>query len=218
MKKIAMSFIISIVMAISLCACGGKGDTSCKVDLNKPFCITAHMEYDGITADAVIKRLAKANWDAEFSSPDTLAGVLISFRDSNVEASYKGLSFSVPKSALPLKSIILSFIDIIDQIAEQPEITGEEKDNEIITTGEIELGSYNLKFDKNGCPTAFEMPNLNLIITFSDFCGEIPDISENTSETSTPENMPEPSENTEASDVTENTEKSENTTKAPTET
>lgn len=214
MKKIATSFIISIFMAISLCACGGKGDTTCKPDLNKPFCITAHMEYDGITADAVIKRMARANWDVEFSTPNTLAGVLLSFRDTNVEASYKGLNFSVPKSALPLKSILSSFIDIIDKIVEQPEITGEEKDNEIITTGETELGKYTLKFDKNGCITGFEMPNLNLVITFSDFCGEIPDATtetteENTSEPDMIESTTETSENTEASDASESEEVTE---------
>ena len=63
----------------------------------------------------------------EFSSPNTLAGVLLSYRDDNVEASYKGLSFSVPKSALPLKAIISSLIDVVDTTAELPEISGEEK-------------------------------------------------------------------------------------------
>ncbi len=214
MKKIAMGFIISIFMTISLCACGGKGDTACKLDLNKPFCITAHMEYDGITADAVIKRMARANWDVEFSTPNTLAGVLLSFRDTNVEASYKGLNFSVPKSALPLKSILSSFIDIVDKIVEQPEVTGEEKDNEIITTGETELGKYTLKFDKNGCITGFEMPNLNLVITFSDFCSDMPDVTtntteENTIETDMTEAVTETSENAEESDMQENTDVTE---------
>lgn len=214
MKKNALGFIISIVMAISLCACGGKGDTTCKPDLNKPFCITAHMEYDGITADAVIKRIAKANWDVEFSTPNTLAGVLLSFRDSNVEASYKGLSFSVPKSALPLKSIISSFIDIIDTIAEQPEISGEEKDNEIVTIGETELGKYTLKFDKNGYPTGFEMPNLSLVITFSDFCEDISDTTEYMTENGVTENITETVENTEntqSSETSENTDNEDNT-------
>lgn len=209
MKKITISIIISVVMMLSLCACGGKGSTSCKPDLNKSFCITAHMEYGEMTADAVIKRLGSANWDAEFSSPNTLAGVLLSFRDTNVEASYKGLSFSVPKSALPLKSILSSFIDIIDNIAQQPEITGEEKENEIITEGETELGKYTLKFDKNGYPTGFEMPNLSLVITFSDFCDYMPGATDETLETEAIESTTEAIENTKSEESTESYDESE---------
>ena len=212
MKKITISIIISVVMMFSLCACGGKGNTSCKPDLNKSFCITAHMEYDGMTADAVIKRLGNANWDAEFSTPNTLAGVLLSFRDANVEASYKGLSFSVPKSALPLKSILSSFIEIIDNIAQQPEITGEEKENEIITEGETELGKYTLKFDKNGYPTGFEMPNLSLVITFSDFCDYTPGTTEETTEAEAIESTTEAVENTESEENSEVSDESESDT------
>lgn len=204
MKKIAISSIISIIMMFSLCACGGKSNANCKPDLNKPFCITAHIEYDSMTADAVFKRIGQANWDVEFSTPNTLAGVLLSFRDTNVEASYKGLMFSVPKSALPLKSIISAFIDIVDEIAQQPEITGEEKENEIISEGETELGKYLIKFDKNGMLTGFEMENLNLVITFSEFCDNT-DTSQETSETTeiTVSDDSQVSESIEISDTTD---------------
>lgn len=105
----------------------------------------------------------------EFSSPNTLAGVLLSYRDDNVEASYKGLSFSVPKSALPLKAIISSLIDVVDTTAELPEISGEEKDGEILVEGELEQGKYTLKMDKTGVLIGFSMSNLNLEIIFTDF-------------------------------------------------
>lgn len=126
----------------------------------------------------------------EFSSPNTLAGVLLSYRDDNVEASYKGLSFSVPKSALPLKAIISSLIDVVDTTAELPEISGEEKDGEILVEGELEQGKYTLKMDKTGVLIGFSMSNLNLEIIFTDFQENGSGMTETTETTETTENVP----------------------------
>ncbi|MGN1481105.1 hypothetical protein [Porcipelethomonas sp.] len=168
MKKY-ISLFLSFILMISLCACGGKSSVKFEPKLNKAFSITAQIKYDDQESNAVIKRLGKDNWDVEFSSPNTLAGVLLSYRDGNVEASYKGLSFSVPKSALPLKSIISSLIDIVDKTAEMQEISCEEKDGFYIMEGENDQGKYTLKMAQNGALTGFSMPSLNLEMIFTDF-------------------------------------------------
>ena len=165
MKKVVV-LLVSFVMMIGLCACGSKNNVKFEPKLNKAFTVSAQIKYDDQEYQASIKRLGKANWDVEFSSPNTLAGVLLSYRDDNVEASYKGLSFSVPKSALPLKAIISSLIDVVDTTAELP---GEEKDGEILVEGELEQGKYTLKMDKTGVLIGFSMSNLNLEIIFTDF-------------------------------------------------
>ncbi|MBQ3566020.1 MAG: hypothetical protein IJA12_02460 [Oscillospiraceae bacterium] len=170
MKKIVFSFIFSVLMIVSLTACGNGDSVKCTPNLNRAFCVNAEIDYDGFISEAKFQRYGTASWEVEFSSPDTLAGVVLSFEDTNVEASYKGLSFSVPKSALPVKSIISEFISVADKIAAEPEINGEEDDDSIIVEGESELGEYDLIFDKNCTLTGFEMPNLNLIIKFTDFC------------------------------------------------
>ena len=211
MKKIAVSFISLFFMMLSLCACGGKGDTKCVPDLNKPFCLNAEIDYDGLISEAKFQRNGNADWKIEFSSPNTLSGVILTFKDSNVEASYKGLSFSVPKSALPLKSIISTFIDITDTVAGQPEITGTEKNDMVVTEGDAELGKYEMCFDKNGCLTEFSMPNLNLSIKFtqcSDGSDGITNTTEPTTEsvTETEQTSTESSETADDSTVTEESE------------
>lgn len=178
MKKIAVSFICSLVMILSLCACGSKDSAKCVPDLNKPFCVSAEIDYDGLISEAKFQRKGNASWAVEFSSPNTLAGVILSFEDTNVEASYKGLSFSVPKSALPLKSIISAFIEAADTAAQQPEITGSQKDDLIVTEGETELGKYEITFDSKGCLSGFAMPSLNLTIKFTDCSDEITDMTQ----------------------------------------
>ncbi len=169
MKKIIICSVISILMLFSLCACGAKGNTKCSPDLVTPFSIKAEIEYDEMKAEAVFTKYENTDWDVEFSAPDTLSGVLLAFRGNNVEASYKGLSFSVPKSALPLKSMIAAFIQATDELAKMPEITGDTKDNEIITEGETELGKYTVKFSNDNILSGFEMENLNLVIKFSEY-------------------------------------------------
>ena len=156
MKKVVV-LLVSFVMMIGLCACGSKNNVKFEPKLNKAFTVSAQIKYDDQEYQASIKRLGKANWDVEFSSPNTLAGVLLSYRDDNVEASYKGLSF------------ISSLIDVVDTTAELPEISGEEKDGEILVEGELEQGKYTLKMDKTGVLIGFSMSNLNLEIIFTDF-------------------------------------------------
>ncbi len=168
MKKY-ISVFLSFILVLSLCACGSKSSVKFQPKLGGAFTVNAQIVYGEQESAAVVKRLGMSSWDIEFSSPNTLAGVVLSYRENNVEASYKGLSFSVPKSALPLKAIILTLTDVVDSMSQLDEIECEEKDGSFIYEGENEQGKYVLEMDKNGCLSKFTMKNLNLEITFTDF-------------------------------------------------
>lgn len=168
MKKY-ISVFLSFILVLSLCACGSKSSVKFQPKLGSTFTVNAQIVYGEQESAAVVKRLGMSSWDIEFSSPNTLAGVVLSYRENNVEASYKGLSFSVPKSALPLKAIILTLTDVVDSMSQLDEIECEEKDGSFIYEGENEQGKYVLEMDKNGGLSKFTMKNLNLEITFTDF-------------------------------------------------
>lgn len=180
MKKIIPIFL-SVFLIISMCACssGGK-NVKFSPKLNKPFVVTAKIQYGDQESDASFRKYSKANWDIEFSSPNTLSGVILSYRDDKVDASYKGLSFSVPKTALPIKSIISTFIDVADSTADLPEIEATEKEGLMIIEGETQQGKYTLKLDNSGGLSEFSMPNLELKIVFTDFHVDSSDIPEST--------------------------------------
>lgn len=206
MKKY-ISVFLSFILVLSLCACGSKSSVKFQPKLGGAFTVNAQIMYGEQESAAVVKRLGMSSWDIEFSSPNTLAGVVLSYRENNVEASYKGLSFSVPKSALPLKAIILTLTDVVDSMSQLDEIECEEKDGSFIYEGENEQGKYVLEMDKNGGLSKFTMKNLNLEITFTDFTdnGAVTDSttetlpSETTAET-TAESIQSETEQTEASD------------------
>lgn len=180
MKKIIPIFL-SVFLIISMCACssGGK-NVKFTPKLNEPFIVTAKIQYGDQESEAVFRKYSKANWDIEFSSPNTLSGVILSYRDDKVDASYKGLSFSVPKTALPIKSIISTFIEVVDSTADLAEIEATEKDGLMIIEGETQQGKYTLKLDNSGGLTEFSMPNLELKITFTDFHCDSSDMPEPT--------------------------------------
>ena len=180
MKKIIPIFL-SVFLIISMCACssGGK-NVKFSPKLNEPFVVTAKIQYGDQESDASFRKYSKANWDIEFSSPNTLSGVILSYRDDKVDASYKGLSFSVPKTALPIKSIISTFIDVADSTADLPEIEATEKEGLMIIEGETQQGKYTLKLDNSGGLSEFSMPNLELKIVFTDFHVDSSDIPEST--------------------------------------
>lgn len=180
MKKIIPIFL-SVFLIISMCTCssGGK-NVKFSPKLNEPFVVTAKIQYGDQESDASFRKYSKANWDIEFSSPNTLSGVILSYRDDKVDASYKGLSFSVPKTALPIKSIISTFIDVADSTADLPEIEATEKEGLMIIEGETQQGKYTLKLDNSGGLSEFSMPNLELKIVFTDFHVDSSDIPEST--------------------------------------
>ena len=180
MKKIIPIFL-SVFLIISMCACssGGK-NVKFSPKLNEPFVVTAKIQYGDQESDASFRKYSKANWDIEFSSPNTLSGVILSYRDDKVDASYKGLSFSVPKTALPIKSIISTFIDVAVSTADLPEIEATEKEGLMIIEGETQQGKYTLKLNNSGGLSEFSMPNLELKIVFTDFHVDSSDIPEST--------------------------------------
>ena len=217
MRRITACIFMTIVMVVSLCACGGMGDKKCSPGLSSPFTVSADIEYDDNAYAAVFTRRDVNNWEVEFSAPDNLSGIILTFKNNNVEASYNGLSFSVPKTALPLKSMIAAFIDVSEKAAEKGELTGEQKEEELAVSGETELGKYILKFDKNSSLSGFEMDNLKLKMTFTDFrvisgnmaekpTAEIEDMTEVTVATAEEETTDVTADSTEASEVTAETE------------
>ncbi len=183
MKRL-VSFAVILLMTLTMFACSSpiKSETSRKNGLNCSFESSVNITIDNLDAEAVLKRFGEGLWDIEFSSPNTLSGVKLEFDSGNVSASYKGLDFSVPQSALPVKSLMLNLIEVIDSNARLEELKGTENDNILELNGSLDAGEYVLSVGKDGKPVSFEMENNNFKIIFSDF-KELEFSAETTTET-----------------------------------
>ena len=116
-----------------------------------------------------LSRLGDGAWSVAFAEPSTLAGVVLDFSGGEVTASYKGLGFSVPQSAMPAKSVLSQMILVVDELAQQEEITGKEKDGGVAVEGESEGNPYTLTLTESGDLAGFSLENFDAELTFTQF-------------------------------------------------
>lgn len=172
MKRI-IAFALTILTALTAlclasCSMPLKSSVSRKNGLDCAFQSEVSISLDRLQAEGTLKRFGSGAWEIEFSSPNTLSGVKLEFSEGNTSASYKGLSFSVPQSAVPVRAMMLNLIKAVDENAKLDELKGEEKDGSLEISGELEGGKYLLIVDKDGRLSGFEMDNNKLKMTFAE--------------------------------------------------
>lgn len=169
MKRL-ISFAVMVITAVMFFSCSSpmKNETSRKNGLDCSFQSSVNVTIDKLNADGVMKRFGDGVWDVEFETPNTLSGVKLEFNGGNVTASYKGLNFSVPQSALPVKSMMLNLIEAVDTNARLEELKGSENGDILEVSGSLEGGDYIISVGKDGKMSSFEMENNKLKIVFTD--------------------------------------------------
>lgn len=192
MKRL-VTFTLSLMTAVLLGACsaGGKDKTASDNRLDESFGAAVSVNLDKLSAQGNIRRYGDGMWEVEFTSPNTLSGVMLEFAEGNVKASYKGLNFSVPQSAMPVKAMLSNLITAVDTNARSESLSGEEKDGSVVISGSLEGGDYELTVDSEGNLSGFSMPANKLEMKFT----EVTSIDSNDSQQSATE---APSENTQA--------------------
>lgn len=169
MKRFLASVLAAVcVLSAASCDSPVKSQSSRQNKLGVPFTAKMSVSLDKLNAEGSLTRTADNCWEAEFDSPNTLSGVKLTFTDNTVSASYKGLDFSVPKSAVPVKAMLNNLIEAIDALDDNEELEGAESDGLFRIDGSLDGGAYTLSLDKEGCISTFEMPNNLLKIAFSE--------------------------------------------------
>lgn len=178
MKRLIITFVL-LISVIVLTGCGEKKTMkSAKTGLSSAFSCDMKLLYDDSEFCGKITRSGTGLWNIEFTAPETLAGVKLSFINDDVTASYKGLDFTIPKKAMPVKSIISNLISAVDELAGSEEMQCVTNDGEIIVEGELEQGEYKLVMDeKSGCVKSFEMKNIKAYLTFENVSDNVSDAS-----------------------------------------
>jgi len=124
MKRL-IAFAVTILTAAFMTACSvtGKNEGTKPNGLGSTFQAAVSVTIGDLDASGTIKRFGDGMWEIEFDSPNTLSGVKLAFGEDGVEASYKGLSFSVPQTALPVKAMMLNLISAVDSLAKNEELS-----------------------------------------------------------------------------------------------
>ncbi|MCC8069679.1 MAG: hypothetical protein LIO71_08015 [Ruminococcus sp.] len=169
MKKCICILTSLTFIILTACSSGTNETVSTKDIFSEPFTCTANIVTDDLNAIGKLSRYGLESWEIEFSEPTTLSGVMLTFDGVNSEASYKGLSFSMPKSAVPVNSMLLCLATAIDEISTTDEKDCSSSEGLLTFKGSTDCGDYILTVkEDSGDIAMFEMKNLNLVITFSD--------------------------------------------------
>ena len=136
MKKLLTS-VCAFLCVFSLASCSNPMSASVKRpnNLSNSFTAKMNISLDKLNAEGTVTRHGDNMWTAEFNSPNTLSGVTLNFEENIVKASYKGLDFSVPKSALPVKAMLSNLIEAVDTAARSEELTGTENEGLLLVEG-----------------------------------------------------------------------------------
>lgn len=164
--------VLGLILAGGVCfsGCSKSGsEASTAQKLGGSFTTEMTMQIEDWTAAGTLSRLGDGVWSAAFAEPSTLAGVVLDFSGGEVTASYQGLGFSVPQSAMPAKSVLCQMILTVDELAQQEEIIGKEKDGSVVVEGESEGNPYTLTLTENGDLAGFSLENFDAELTFTQF-------------------------------------------------
>ena len=165
-RLISFAVIFMLTFCLTACAVPKTGGNSVRENnLDCAFDSEMNFVLGKLNAEGRMTHTDDDIWTVEFDSPNTLSGIRLEFSDDTVNASYKGLSFSVPQSALPVKAMMLSLIQAVRDNSSAEQLSGEEKDGMFIVNGKLESGDYTILADSEGRLKEFEMPNNKLKIT-----------------------------------------------------
>ena len=169
MKRFFTAMVLSAAFLLTSCASKATMESTESI-VNSPFECDMKMIFEDQEFGGKLRKTDIGVYEADFTSPDTLEGVILSFNGNDVTASYKGLSFTVPKKALPVKSALLNFFSVVDNLAQSDKIEGTEKDGVIFINGENESGEYSLECDSKECDIdSFKMKNFGVRMEFENF-------------------------------------------------
>lgn len=169
MKRIfTFALTFAVLLCLTACSMPGGSSSSRRNGLDSAFSAAVSITLDRLGAEGELKRFGDGVWEIEFSEPNTLSGVKLEFSEGSVVASYKGLAFSVPQSALPMKAMMLNLMRAVDENAKLEELSGEAEGDMLRISGRLDGGDYILIVDRDGRLCGFEMPNNKLTMKLSD--------------------------------------------------
>lgn len=171
------AFLLALVCCGMVTGCtrpGSSGETSAAQKLSGSFTAEMTMTVDDLAAVGTLSRLGDGVWSASFDEPSTLAGVVLDFTDGEVTASYKGLGFSVPQTAMPAKSVLCQLITVVDTLAQQEQITGEDADGYVSVEGDLDGSPYTLRLTSSGELASFTLDGLDAVLQFEQFQSGVP--------------------------------------------
>ena len=113
MRKLLFG-MIALSFLIVLSGCAKKSDP---ISISTNFSVSCNIEYGEFKSQMFISRLGSGGWEMNFSAPETINGLAVTYENENTNLSYKGLAFSIPREDIPINSIITNITSVFDDVS-----------------------------------------------------------------------------------------------------
>lgn len=162
--------IILPIIASGLCACSDKTEIH-KPNLDIPYTCQASITKDDFSCKIMLSRNREGVWEATFTSPDTLSSMSVVGFGESYAIDYMGLSYTMPTENLPIGSIVSAITSSLDHASSSSSVKLKKEGSEIVASGDITCGQYDLRIDKSGEPIALHLGE-GFTVQFEDFTKE----------------------------------------------
>ena len=137
-----------------------------KPTLQDGFTATVNINCDENDYTAILTRTGQGVWKAEFTEPKTVSGMSMNYENGEVSVKYKGFSVSLPNTSIPIKAVVASVFEALDNIANDPNSVAKRVEaGTIVVEGKVDENSYIITFDKNGALLSVNIPSQKLSVT-----------------------------------------------------
>lgn len=168
MRKNSVLYIILAVSLIIFTGCNvlKKAAAPKAPDLNTPFSSSMKITLDdGTEICGEMSRFGTGIWEMKLTSPETVAGLTLSYSDEGVKTTLGELEFSIPADKINSAAIFKMIFDAYDSCAALPDIKLTESESGYEYSGEISSCDYVLCFDKEDmslCAISFPAMNISV--------------------------------------------------------
>ena len=197
-----LASILLVMSILSFTGCKNGGLLVKSPDMNVPFQSEVKVQAKELEFEGTIKRYGTGLWSMTVTSPETLAGLNITYNDESVTAELDGLTLEIDMEDINSNAVFAQLFKAVDSAAAAESMSCTETEDGKVFTGEFSGGEYKLTFEPQTlAPVSIEIPSSGIFCelrSFSIIAGS--DIS---SETEAAEQTSQPEET--ASETAETT-------------
>ncbi len=165
MKKILFILIMATILLFSGC-----NQVAEPIKIDNIFSVNCSYESDDFNADMTLMRLGNGGWEIQFSAPETVSGLAVSYLEEEILITFLGLETTILKDKLPTAPIYEEITKVLDQFIFEEELEFQQNEDDISTHISTENGDFTLKFHKDSKELiSLESENSDFKCEFSDY-------------------------------------------------
>lgn len=164
------AIILSVISIIVFTSCNGNGILVKAPELNVPFETEFKLQAGELEMSGSMKRYGTGVWEMTGETPETLAGLELSYNDDGVTVRLEELQLDVPMENIRDGAVFAQIFKAVDSAAAAGELSCYETEDGKVFSGEFSGGTYSIIFDPETLvPVKIEIPSSGIFAELENF-------------------------------------------------